>query len=112
MRWDDSKPIYLQIKDKITISILERSLQEGDVLSSVRQVSAEYRVNHLTVAKAYQQLVEENVLERRRGVGMFVKEGSYDVILQEQKKQFVEKEWPDILKKIARLGLQWGDLQK
>src|SRR5688572_32548767 len=74
--WTDSLPIYRQLRDRVVAMILEGVLNDGDPLPSVRSVAAEYRLNPLTVLKGYQQLVDERLVEKRRGRGMFVTEGA------------------------------------
>ena len=105
MEWDEKTPIYLQIKDKVKHSILDGSMPEGDAVPSIRQVSMQYHINPLTVSKSYQLLVDDGVLEKRRGLGMFVKEGAQQRLLEKEKSHFLEMEWPDILLRIQRLGL-------
>ncbi len=109
-KWDDSKPIYQQLKEKITDSILENALAEDAVIPSIRQVSSEYQVNPITVSKAYQALVSEEIIEKRRGIGMFVRIGAKEKLLASAKKQFLQEEWPRILEKIKRLNLDIKDI--
>jgi GntR family transcriptional regulator len=108
--WKDNQPIYLQLRDKIIALILDDVLAEGDALPSVRKVSAEYRLNPITVSKAYQTLVDDNLVEKRRGLGMFVQPGAKNQLLESEKKQFMEQEWPAIVARIERLGLSIKDL--
>ena len=108
--WNDSQPIYRQIRDRVVALILDGLLKEGDPLPSVRNVAAEYRVNPLTVLKGYQQLVEENLVESRRGRGMFVNAGAHDLLLQGERQKFLEEEWPRISETIHRLGLSPQEL--
>jgi GntR family transcriptional regulator len=103
--WNDSQPIYRQLRDLVAAMILDGVLGEGDPLPSVRQVAAEYRVNHLTVLKGYQQLVDERLVESRRGRGMFVVGGARDLLLQGERRKFLEEQWPRIHATIQRLGL-------
>jgi GntR family transcriptional regulator len=103
--WNDSQPIYRQLRDLVAAMILDGVLGEGDPLPSVRQVAAEYRVNHLTVLKGYQQLVDERLVESRRGRGMFVVAGARDLLLQGERRKFLEEQWPRIHATIQRLGL-------
>ncbi len=103
--WNDSQPIYRQLRDRVVDMILDGVLKEGDPLPSVRNVAAEYRVNPLTVLKAYQQLVDEQLVETRRGLGMFVKAGARDLLLQGERQKFLAEEWPRIAATIQRLGL-------
>src|SRR6267143_1468142 len=104
-QWDDSLPIYRQLRDRVVAMILDGVLKEGDPLPSVRNVAAEYRLNPLTVLKGYQQLVDEQLVESRRGLGMFVKAGARILLLQGERKKFLAEEWPRIAATIERLGL-------
>ena len=108
--WNDSQPIYRQLRDLVVAMILDRVLKEGDSLPSVRTVAAEYRVNPLTVLKAYQQLVEEGLVETRRGRGMFINAGARDLLLQGERQRFLGDEWPRISETIRRLGLTAEEL--
>ena len=103
--WNDGQPIYRQLRDLVAAMILDGVLGEGDPLPSVRQVAAEYRVNHLTVLKGYQQLVDERLVESRRGRGMFVNAGARDQLLRGERRKFLEEQWPRIHATIQRLGL-------
>ncbi len=103
--WNDSQPIYRQLRDRGVHMILDGVLKEGDPLPSVRNVAAEYRVNPLTVLKAYQQLVDEQLVEKRRGLGMFVKAGARDLLLKGERQKFLAEEWPRVAATIQRLGL-------
>ena len=108
--WNDKQPIYRQLRDRVVAMILDGVLNEGDPLPSVRNVAAEYRVNPLTVLKGYQQLVDENFVESRRGLGMFVKTGARNLLLQGERQKFLAEEWPQIQANIQRLGLTPEDL--
>ncbi|AUD79437.1 GntR family transcriptional regulator [Kangiella profundi] len=110
IHWDDTQPIYLQLRDKVLNMILDGSLQEGDALPSVRNISAEYQLNPITVSKAYQLLVESELAEKRRGLGMFVTEGAKEKLLKQEREQFLTVEWPALLKKIERLQISLDDL--
>ena len=103
--WNNSQPIYRQLRDRGVHMILDGVLKEGDPLPSVRNVAAEYRVNPLTVLKAYQQLVDEDLVEKKRGLGMFVKAGARDLLLQGERQKFLTEQWPAIAATIQRLGL-------
>ena len=103
--WNDGQPIYRQLRDRVVAMILDGILKEGDALPSVRNVAAEYRVNPLTVLKAYQELVDEGLVESRRGRGMFVNAGARDLLLQGERRRFLDQEWPRISATIERLGL-------
>jgi GntR family transcriptional regulator len=108
--WNDSQPIYRQLRDRVVAMILEGVLNEGDPLPSVRTVAQEYRVNPLTVLKGYQQLVDEQLVESRRGRGMFINTGARNLLLQGERQKFLNEEWPKIVATIQRLGLEPGDL--
>lgn len=103
--WNDGQPIYRQLRDRVVAMILDGVLNEGDPLPSVRHVAAEERVNPLTVLKAYQELVGEQLVETKRGLGMFVKAGSRDLLLQGERQKFLTDQWPRIAATIQRLGL-------
>lgn len=111
-QWDDSLPIYRQLRDRVVAMILEGVLKEGDPLPSVRSVAAEFRLNPLTVLKGYQQLVDEQLVEKRRGRGMFVSEGARKALMKDERQRFLEDEWPKVYATILRLGLSPGDLLK
>ena len=108
--WNDGQPIYRQLRDLVVAMILDGVLKEGDPLPSVRTVAAEYRINPLTVLKGYQQLVDEGLVEARRGRGMFVNAGARDSLLQGERQRFLGDEWPRISEKIRRLGLTAEEL--
>ncbi len=110
--WDDSQPIYRQLRDRVVAMILEGLLKEGDPLPSVRTVATDYRLNPLTVLRAYQELVDEELAEMRRGRGMFVNAGARDLLLRSERQKFLEEEWPRIREKIQRLGLTAKELLK
>jgi GntR family transcriptional regulator len=103
--WNDNQPIYRQLRDRVVRMILEGVISDGDALPSVRNVAAEYRVNPLTVLKGYQELVEEGLVEKKRGRGMFVLEGAQKNLLEAEREQFTKEEWPVIVATIGRLGL-------
>lgn len=109
--WNDSQPIYRQLRDRGVHMILDGVLQEGDPLPSVRTVAAEFRVNPLTVLKAYQSLVDEDLVEMKRGLGMFVKPGAREVLLKGERQKFLHDEWPRIAATIERLGISQKDLE-
>lgn len=110
--WSDNQPIYRQLRDRVVAMILEGALKEGDPLPSVRSVAAEYQINPLTVLKGYQALVDEALVEKRRGLGMFVKEGASRALMKNERDQFLRNEWPQIVQRIQRLGLDLQDLLK
>jgi GntR family transcriptional regulator len=104
-KWNEDQPIYRQLRDRVVAMILEDVLGDGDALPSVRNVAAEYRLNPLTVLKGYQELVDEGLVEKKRGRGMFVTEGARVRLLKDERQRFVDKEWPKVLATINRLGL-------
>ena len=111
-QWDEGSPIYRQLRDRVVAMILEGVLKEGDPLPSVRQVAAEYRLNPLTVLKGYQQLVDESLVEKRRGLGMFVSAGASQALLKDERQRFLDIEWPRVQATIQRLGLSTEELLK
>lgn len=111
-KWNEDLPIYRQLRDRVVAMILEGVLNDGDALPSVRNVAAEYRLNPLTVLKGYQELVDEELVEKKRGRGMFVTEGARKQLLKDERRRFVDKEWPVISATIQRLGLDAKDLLK
>src|ERR1700684_2391090 len=108
--WNDSQPIYRQLRDRVVAMILDGVLKEGDPLPSVRNVAAEYRVNPLTVLKGYQQLVDDHLVESRRGRGMYVNAGARDLLLEAERRKFLAEEWPGVLATIHRLRLTPAEL--
>ena len=108
--WNDSQPIYRQLRDRIVDMILDGVLNEGDPLPSVRTVAAEYRVNPITVMKGYQELVDEQLVEMKRGRGMFINAGARNLLLQGERQKFLEEQWPRIHATIQRLGLTAEEL--
>ena len=108
--WNDGQPIYRQLRDRVVAMILEGVLKEGDPLPSVRSVAAEYRVNPLTVLKGYQGLVDDEFVESRRGLGMFVKAGARELLLAGERQRFLDEEWPRVKETIQRLGLKAEEL--
>ena len=103
--WNDTQPIYRQVRDRVVALMLDGVLNEGDPLPSVRTVAAEYRLNPITVLKAYQELVEEQLVETRRGRGMFIRPGARELLLQAEREKFLAEHWPRIQETIKRLGL-------
>ena len=110
--WNDSQPIYRQIRDRVVALILDGVLKEGDPLPSVRNVAAEYRVNPLTVLKGYQQLVDEQLVESKRGLGMFINAGARGLLMQGERQKFLSEQWPRVHATIQRLGLTPEELLK
>jgi len=111
-QWDDSQPIYQQPRDRVVAMILEGVLKEGDPLPSVRAVAAEFRLNPLTVLKGYQQLADEQLVEKRRGRGMFVNTGARQALMKDERQYFLDSEWPKVYATIQRLGLSVEELMK
>ncbi len=110
--WNDNQPIYRQLKERVIAMVLEGIVVDGDALPSVRNVAAEYKLNPLTVLKAYQELVDENLVEKKRGRGMFVKTGASEQLMLNERERFLVEEWPHIQAKVERLGLTPEDLLK
>jgi GntR family transcriptional regulator len=108
--WNDNQPIYRQLRDRVVAMMLGEVLREGDPLPSVRTVAAQYRINHLTVLKAYQQLVDEGLVETRRGLGMYINDGALALLLRGERQRFLQEEWPKVCATIQRLGLKAEDL--
>ena len=109
-KWNEDQPIYRQLRDRVVAMILEEVLGDGDALPSVRNVAAEYRLNPLTVLKGYQELVDEGLVEKKRGRGMFVNEGARGMLLIAERQKFLEVEWPKVVATINRLDLDPKDL--
>lgn len=105
IEWSDGAPIYRQLKERVVAMMLDGLLKPGDALPSVRQVAAEYRLNPITVSRAYQELADEALVEKRRGLGMYVMEGASEKLLASERERFLREEWPLVLERIERLGL-------
>jgi len=105
IEWSDNAPIYRQLKERVVAMLLDGVLKPGDALPSVRQVAAEYRLNPITVSRAYQELADEALVEKRRGLGMYVMEGASEKLLASERDRFLREEWPLVLERIQRLGL-------
>ena len=108
--WNDSTPIYRQLRDRVVAMILDGVLKQGDPLPSVRQVAADFQINPITVSKAYQELVDENLVEKRRGLGMYVTEGARSALMKSERDRFLTEEWPPLFERLTRLGLSLQDL--
>lgn len=108
--WNDSTPIYRQLRDRVVAMILDGVLKQGDALPSVRQVAADFQINPITVSKAYQELVDENLVEKRRGLGMYVTDGARKALLQSERDRFLSEEWPALYTRLQRLGLDLAEL--
>ena len=109
--WNDGQPIYRQLRDRVVALILDAALGPGDPIPSVRTVAAELRVNPLTVLKGYQALVDEDLVEKRRGLGLFVRPGARERLLSDERRRFLAEQWPEIAAIIRRLGLTPEELQ-
>ena len=109
-KWSDDLPIYRQLRDRVVAMILEGVLGDGDALPSVRNVAAEYPLNPLTVLKGYQELVDEGLVEKKRGRGMFVMDGARQRLMKDERQRFIDNEWPKVLEQIERLGLDAEEL--
>ena len=109
-KWTDSRPIYLQLRDHAIAMILDGVLGDGDPLPSVRKVAADFSLNPITVSKAYQSLVEEDLVERRRGLGMFVRSGARDALLRIERDKFLDSDWPALIRRVKRLGIDPREL--
>ncbi len=112
IQWSDGAPIYRQLKDRVIAMMLDGLLKPGDALPSVRQVAAEYQLNPITVSRAYQELADESLVEKRRGLGMYVTEEAAKKLLSSERERFLREEWPLVLERIQRLGLRMDELMK
>src|SRR5687768_17897964 len=110
IEWSDGAPIYRQLKDRVVSMMLDGILKPGDALPSVRQIAAEYQLNPITVSRAYQELADEALVEKRRGLGMYVTDGARDKLLSSERERFLREEWPLVLDRIRRLGLDPAEL--
>ena len=110
--WNDSTPIYRQLRDRVVAMILDGVLKQGDPLPSVRQVAADFQINPITVSKAYQELVDENLVEKRRGLGMYVTEGARGALMKSERDRFLTEEWPHLYARLTRLGLTLQELME
>src|SRR5215467_7431572 len=110
--WNDNAPIYRQLRDRVVAMILDGVLKQGDALPSVRQVAADFQLNPITVSKAYQELVDEQLVEKRRGLGMYVTDGARDVLMQSELDRFLSEEWPKLYARLKRLNLDLQTLMK
>lgn len=110
IQWSEGAPIYRQLKERVVAMLLDGLLKPGDPLPSVRQVAAEYQLNPITVSRAYQELADESLVEKRRGLGMYVIEGASEKLLASERERFLRDEWPLVLERIQRLGLSPDEL--
>ena len=110
--WNDTTPIYLQLKERVVAMMLDGVLKPGDALPSVRQVAADFQLNPITVSRAYQELADEMLVEKRRGLGMYVNEGAPEKLLASERERFLREEWPVVVERIQRLGLRMDELMR
>ena len=110
--WNDNTPIYRQLRDRVVAMILDGALKPGDALPSVRQVAADFQLNPITVSKGYQELVDEQLVEKRRGLGMYVTEGARATLMKSEREHFLREEWPALLARIQRMNLDLATLMK
>lgn len=110
IQWSEGAPIYRQLKERVVAMLLDGVLKPGDPLPSVRQVAAEYQLNPITVSRAYQELADESLVEKRRGLGMYVIEGASEKLMASERERFLREEWPLVLERIQRLGLSPAEL--
>ncbi|WP_295993957.1 GntR family transcriptional regulator [Rugamonas sp.] len=108
--WNDNAPIYRQLKERVVGMMLDGLLKPGDALPSVRQIAADFQLNPITVSRAYQELVDESLVEKRRGLGMYMTEGARDKLLASERERFLREEWPAMVERIRRLGLDIDQL--
>jgi GntR family transcriptional regulator len=105
VEWNDNQPIYKQLRDMVVERVMDGSFPEGEAVPSVRQVAADYQINHLTVGKAYQELVDIGLLEKRRGLGMFVRSGARDSLTENEQRRFIKQEVPAFVNRVHKLGM-------
>ena len=110
--WNDNTPIYRQLRDRVVAMILDGALKPGDALPSVRQVAADFQLNPITVSKGYQELVDEQLVEKRRGLGMYVTEGARATLMKSEREHFLREEWPALFARIQRMNLDLATLIK
>lgn len=110
MHWNDNAPIYRQLRDHVVAMILDGVLKPGEALPSVRQVAADFQLNPITVSRAYQDLVDDRLVEKRRGLGMYVTDGARELLLARERERFLREEWPALCKRLRRLGIDLADL--
>ncbi len=112
MVWNDNTPIYRQLRDRVVAMILDGVLKQGDALPSVRQVAADFQINPITVSKAYQELVDENLVEKRRGLGMYVTDGARSALMKSERDRFLHEEWPPLAARLERMDIDIETLLK
>lgn len=109
-QWDETTPIYLQLRRMVLEQILQGAFSEGEAIPSVRQVAAVEKINPITVSKAYQMLVDENLVEKKRGIGMYVREGARALALAQEREHFLNEEWPKVLVRLKNLDIDTAEL--
>lgn len=112
MEWADGQPIYRQLRDLVIQRVMDGSFPEGEAIPSVRQVATDYRINHLTVGKAYQELVEMGLLEKRRGLGMFVASGARHALTNDEQQRFLDEELPAFVARVRMLGMAMEEVME
>ena len=108
--WNNNAPIYRQLKDRIVAMLLDGLLKPGDALPSVRQIAADFQLNPITVSRAYQELADATIVEKRRGIGMYVTDGAREKLIVIERARFLQEEWPQMLERIRRLGMNMEEL--
>ena len=108
--WNNNAPIYRQLKDRIVAMLLDGLLKPGDALPSVRQIAADFQLNPITVSRAYQELADATLVEKRRGIGMYVTDGAREKLIVSERARFLQEEWPQMLERIRRLGMNMEEL--
>ncbi len=108
--WNNNAPIYRQLKERVIEMLLDGVLKPGDALPSVRQIAADFQLNPITVSRAYQELADEMLVEKRRGIGMYVLDGAREKLISSERERFLNEEWPAMIERIRRLGLNTQDL--
>ena len=108
--WNNNAPIYRQLKDRIVAMLLDGLLKPGDALPSVRQIAADFQLNPITVSRAYQELADATLVEKRRGIGMYVTDGAREKLIVSERERFLREEWPQMLERIRRLGMNMEEL--
>ena len=109
-QWNDSQPIYWQLKERTIAMILDGTLTEGEALPSVRTVASDFQLNPITVSKSYQALVDDDLVEKRRGLGMFIRTGARKKLMESERQKFLTDEWPAMVIRIQQLGLDTNKL--
>ena len=108
--WNNNAPIYRQLKDRIIAMLLDGLLKPGDPLPSVRQIAADFQLNPITVSRAYQELADATLVEKRRGIGMYVTDGAREKLIVSERARFLQEEWPQMVERIRRLGMNTTEL--